>query len=48
MKRLVVLAVIALGVVSAYRRQRADRAEAQLWAEATSPPDLRFDPAPGT
>ncbi|MEP6462482.1 MAG: DLW-39 family protein [Frankiaceae bacterium] len=40
MKRLLLLAV-GVGAAAAYRRRQADRAEAELWAEATTPPDLR-------
>ncbi len=36
---LLVLTVLAVG--AAYRRLQADAAEAELWAEATTPPDLR-------
>jgi hypothetical protein len=41
LKKLLVLVVTLAGAASAYRRLQADRAEADLWAEATAQPDLR-------
>jgi len=35
MKKLLAVAVAAVGVVWAYKRSQADHAEADLWAEAT-------------
>ncbi len=41
MKRLLVLVAGLTAAAAAYRRRQADQAEAELWAEATTPPDLR-------
>jgi hypothetical protein len=41
MKKLLVLAVAAAGGFAAFRRFQADRAEQDLWTEATSSTDLR-------
>jgi hypothetical protein len=41
-KKLAALLLAAAGAVWAYRRSRADQAEADLWAEATDP----VEPAP--
>jgi hypothetical protein len=40
-KRPVLLLAAVAAVLAALRRRRAQRAEADLWNEATSPPDLR-------
>jgi len=40
-KKLLLLLATLGGVGAAYRRTSADRADAELWAEATTPPDLR-------
>ena len=39
MKKLIVLAVIALGAVAIWRKVQADRAELDLWTEATTADD---------
>ena len=36
MKKLIVLAVLALGLVAVWRKVQADRAELDLWTEATT------------
>lgn len=36
MKKLLVLAVIVLGALAAWRKVQADRAELDLWTEATT------------
>jgi hypothetical protein len=41
MKRPVLLLAVLAAVAAAVRRRRAGRAEADLWKEATSAPDLR-------
>jgi hypothetical protein len=41
-KKLAALLLATAGAVWAYRRSRADQAEADLWAEATDP----IEPAP--
>jgi hypothetical protein len=41
MKKLLALALVAAGGVAAYRKVQADRAEQDLWTEATTGPDLR-------
>jgi hypothetical protein len=41
-KKLAALLLAAAGAVWAFRRSRADQAEADLWAEATDP----VEPAP--
>ena len=35
-KKLIVLAVLALGLVAVWRKVQADRAELDLWTEATT------------
>jgi len=40
-KRLLLLLGAVAAVATAYRRRQTDRSEAELWAEATNPPDLR-------
>ncbi len=35
-KKLIVLAVVALGLAAVWRKVQADRAELDLWTEATS------------
>jgi hypothetical protein len=35
-KKLIVLAVVALGVAAVWRKVQADRAELDLWTEATT------------
>ena len=39
MKKLIILAVIALGVAAIWRKVQADRAELDLWTEATTSDD---------
>jgi hypothetical protein len=41
MKRPVLLLAVVAALAAALRRRRAGRAEADLWKEATSAPDLR-------
>ncbi len=41
MKKLVVLAVAAAGGLFFLRKRRSAKAESDLWAEATTPQDLR-------
>jgi hypothetical protein len=41
MKKIVLLLAVALGGVVYYRKQQAAKAEADLWHEATTAPDLR-------
>ncbi len=41
MKKLLALAVVAAAGYVVYRQVTAGRAEADLWTEATSAPDLR-------
>jgi len=41
MKRPVLLLAVLGALLAAVRRRRAGRAEADLWNEATSAPDLR-------
>ncbi|HEX6473020.1 MAG TPA: DLW-39 family protein [Streptosporangiaceae bacterium] len=36
MKKLIILALVALGAFAVYRRLQQDRAELDLWTEATS------------
>ncbi|HUC58788.1 MAG TPA: DLW-39 family protein [Streptosporangiaceae bacterium] len=36
MKKLIILALIALGVAAIWRKVQADRAELDLWTEATT------------
>ncbi|HVB45264.1 MAG TPA: DLW-39 family protein [Streptosporangiaceae bacterium] len=36
MKKLIVLAVLALGLAAVWRKVQADRAELDLWTEATT------------
>ncbi len=36
MKKLIMLAVVALGLVAVWRKVQADRAELDLWTEATT------------
>ena len=36
MKKLLILAVIALGLAAVWRKVQADRAELDLWTEATT------------
>ncbi|HUZ52670.1 MAG TPA: DLW-39 family protein [Streptosporangiaceae bacterium] len=36
MKKLIMLAVVALGLVVVWRKVQADRAELDLWTEATT------------
>ena len=36
MKKLIVLAVLALGLAAVWRKFQADRAELDLWTEATT------------
>jgi hypothetical protein len=38
-KKLIILAVIALGVAAIWRKVQADRAELDLWTEATTSDD---------
>ena len=40
-KRPVLLLAVVGAALALLRRRRAQRAEADLWNEATSPPDLR-------
>ena len=39
MKKLIVLAVVGLGVAAVWRKVQADRAELDLWTEATTADD---------
>ena len=39
MKKLIVLAVVALGLAAVWRKVQADRAELDLWTEATTDDD---------
>ena len=39
MKKLLLLALVGLGVVAAWRKVQADRAELDLWTEATTSDD---------
>ena len=36
MKKLLILAVVALGLAAVWRKVQADRAELDLWTEATT------------
>ncbi|HEY2550459.1 MAG TPA: DLW-39 family protein [Streptosporangiaceae bacterium] len=36
MKKLILLAVVVLGVLAVWRKVQADRAELDLWTEATT------------
>jgi hypothetical protein len=38
-KKLIVLAVVGLGVAAVWRKVQADRAELDLWTEATTADD---------
>jgi hypothetical protein len=48
MRKLLLALVAAGGIAAAYSRLRADRAEADLWAEATREPVRPQRPAAGT
>lgn len=39
MKKIIVLALVALGAFAVYRKIQADRAELDLWTEATTSDD---------
>ena len=39
MKKLLLVALVGLGIVAAWRKMQADRAELDLWTEATTSDD---------